>query len=72
MTGLSTQATPERRVFILRVWQERPGSAEWRGQIQDVQNGQTVAILDAGELLAFIQDQSRRDNSTKKKRQGLK
>lgn len=72
MTGLSTQETLKRRVFILRVWQERPGSAEWRGQIQDVQNGQTVAIPNAAELLEYIQKQSQPNNPGGEKRPGLK
>jgi len=72
LTGSLTQVTPERRVFILRVWQERPGGTEWRGQIQDVLNGQTVAILDAAELLEYIQNQSQRDNPSGEKRPGLK
>jgi hypothetical protein len=54
------------------MWQENPGNPQWRGQIQDVQNGQTVAIPNAGELLEYIQNQSQRDNPPGGKRQGLK
>ncbi|MBN1665854.1 MAG: hypothetical protein JW862_02155 [Anaerolineales bacterium] len=72
MTGSLHPETPERRIFILRMWQESPGSAIWRGQIQDVHNGHTIAIPDARDLLECIQSQSQRDNPPGGKRQGLK
>jgi len=71
LNGSTGQLSAKRKTFILRVWQESESGAEWRGQILDIHSGKTTAILNAAELLAYIQNQGQPTLSPPAKRPGL-
>lgn len=45
-----------RHSFVVRIWQNE-GKAGWQGQVQHVATGESVAVRDADELVAFIEKQ---------------
>jgi len=43
-----------RHVFILRLWQSSRESAEWIGEVQDVQTGEIIHIAEDAALMDWL------------------
>lgn len=52
------QSTPPTQLFTVRLWQEeiQPGQWEWRGQVQQVQTGETRYFRTRHQLLTLLQE----------------
>ena len=47
--------TIRRDAFVVRIWQEA-GWPGWRGWVQHIRSGESAAVRDADELVAFIEN----------------
>jgi hypothetical protein len=46
---------PQASIFVLRFWRESSGAgARWRGRIEHVQSGESLAFLDLDGILPFL------------------
>jgi hypothetical protein len=43
-----------RNSFVVRIWRDE-GNASWRGWIQDTRSGESAAVCDLDDLLAFVE-----------------
>ncbi|RMD97215.1 MAG: hypothetical protein D6816_17845 [Bacteroidetes bacterium] len=46
-----------RKAFVIRLWRNAENFLGWRGEVQNVQTGETTYIRSAGELLDYLQQQ---------------
>jgi hypothetical protein len=46
--------------FVVRIWREVAGSADWRGWVQHAGTGEATYVRDLNELLAFIEQRAGR------------
>jgi hypothetical protein len=57
-----------RHSFVVRIWREG-GRAGWRGWVQHTRSGESAAVQDVNELLAFVE---RRTGTLRRGTQHLK
>ena len=61
------------RVFIVKIWKDKPENINWCGQIQDINNGQKVIASNLNELLDHFQHCLLEESEDcKYKKQGLR
>lgn len=55
MSQAAIPATTTNATFVVRLWREATaGEVRWRGRIEHVQSGETIAFLDLEGMLQFI------------------